>query len=214
MVAACAAVADTQSGITVTGSAEISVQPDIAFVTLGVSTQDVNAAAAAQSNAGKTSAVIAAVMKLGIAKADIETVGYSVSPIIDYQRNPPVTTGYSVTNQVRVRATDLTKTGAIIDTALAAGANNVQGVSFTLADDSQPRQKALAEAVRKAEAKARTIAETLHVALGKVVSASESSGFTPRPVEYSMAKSEAATTPIIPGEVQVSANVTLVFAIL
>lgn len=206
---------EAASGITVSGFSEIKAPPDLAFVTFGVVVESANAVSAAQENARKTNAVIDAIVKFGIPKTDIETIGYSVSPIISYKENtPPVTVGYRVENQVRVRVRDLTKIGPLIDTAIGAGANNVQGVNFTIADDAVPRQQALVQAIRNAEAKARVIAETLGVRLGKVTSVTESSGFTPRPMALGIARAEAAPTPIIPGEIEVTANVTLVYAIL
>lgn len=213
-VAPSAAAQSQPSGITVTGSAELKGAPDVAYVNLGVVTEDVEAAAAAQANAAKTNAVIDAIIKAGIPKADIETVNYSVSPIVNYQVDPAVTTGYRVSNQVRVRTRNLAGVGSLIDTAIVAGANGVQGVTFDIEDKSAIRRRAMVEAMREAQADARLIAETLGVKLGKVTSVSVSGPVIPRPYEMSMMKSEAAPTPIIPGQVEVSASVTVVFAIM
>lgn len=204
---------DNASGITVNGSAEIKAKPDLAYVTFGVTVESATAVDAAQENARKTSAVIDAIEKFGIPRADIETVGYSVSPVMDYKTSPPVKVGYSVSNQVQVKIKDLDKVGNLIDVAIAAGANNVQGVNFTIADDTAVKQQALVQAIKNAQAKARVIAEALGVNLGRVTAVSESSGFTPRPLVYGAAKMEDVTTPIIPGEVEVTANVTLIYAI-
>ncbi len=220
LLAACialptAALAQTQSsGITVTGSAEVKAKPDVAYVTFGVQTEAATAAAAAQENARLTNAVIDAIVRSGIARAEIETAQYSVSPIIDYQKSPPTTTGYRVSNQIRVRVKDLTKVGPLIDTAIAAGANNVQGVTFDILDPSAIRREALVQAMQQAQADARLIADTLNVKLGKVISVTESGPVIPRPVELGVMRAEAAPTPIIPGQVTVSASVTVVYSIL
>lgn len=205
---------DAASGITVNGSAEIKAKPDLAYITFGVKTESANAASAAQENARTSSALIDAIEKFGIPKADIETVGYSVTPVIDYNVSPPVTSGYSVSNQVQVKTKDLDKIGKLIDTAISAGANIGYGLNFTIADDAAIKMKALAQAIENAKAKASVIAETLRVHLGKVKTVSESGSFTPRPPVYNTAKVEAVSTPIIPGEIEVTANVTLVYPIL
>jgi len=202
------------SGITVTGNAEITARPDIATVTLGVVTEASEAEKAVQENARVANAVVDAVVKAGIAKRDIETSYYSVVPVMDYQKVPPVTTGYRVTNTVRVKVRDLTKVGSLIDTAISAGANNVQGVGFDIEDPSSVRKEALVQALKKAEADAKLIADTLGVKLGRVVSVSEAGPAIIKPTEYGIARAEATPTPIIPGQVHVTASVTVVYSIL
>jgi hypothetical protein len=183
-------------------------------VTLGVNTQSDDAAKAAKDNAGITNAVIAAVMKAGIAKSDIETTNYSVNPIMDYKKSPPVTVGYGVSNQIRLTIRDLARVGSIIDIGVKAGANNVQGVDFSIENDTELRGRALVKAIVQAQSKAQVMASAAGVKLGRLISMSEAGGYTPRPMLASYAKSEAAPTPIIPGELTVSASVTMVYAIL
>ncbi|MCE5324429.1 SIMPL domain-containing protein [bacterium] len=202
------------TGIVVTGSGEVKAQPDIAYVTLGVNTQSGDAAKAAKDNAGITNAVIAAVMKAGIAKDDIETADYSVNPIMDYKKSPPMTVGYNVSNRVRLTIRDMTQVGSIIDIGVKAGANNVQGIDFSIEDDTTLCRQALSNAVAQAKSKANSMAEAAGVKLGRLISMSEAGGYTPRPMLAGLAKSEAAPTPVIPGELTVTASVTMVYAIL
>lgn len=209
-----ASAQDQRTGVTVTGTAEAQARPDVANVSFGVVTEDRDATRAAQENARITTAVIDAVVGFGVARADIQTTQYSVSPIVDYQRTPPVTTGYRVTNLVRVKLRDLARIGALIDTAIAAGANNVQGVSFDIQDPTPVRREALVQAMRSAQADARLIADTLGIRLGRIVSVTESGPAIPRPFELGAVRAEAATTPIIPGQITVSATVTVVYSIL
>lgn len=204
-------------GITVTGYAEAQGKPDIAYITLGVQTEDRDAAKAAQDNATRNTAVIAAIEKTGVAKPDIQTVNYSVSPKIDYKANPPATVGYTVSNEVRVKVRDLTKVGAVIDAALSAGANYSQNLVFAIENDTPLRQEALAKAARNAEAKAKTIAEALGVKLGAPLNIVETGPQPPvMPLLRGMAATEAvpAPTPILPGENRVSAGVTVVYMII
>ncbi|MEN6357147.1 MAG: SIMPL domain-containing protein [Armatimonadota bacterium] len=215
LLPAIAAAADAETtGIMVTGSGEVKAQPDIAYVTLGVNTQSDDAAKAAKDNAGITNSVIAAVMKAGIAKSDIETTNYSVNPIMDYKKSPPVTVGYGVSNQIRLTIRNLARVGSIIDIGVKAGANNVQGVDFSIENDTTLRGQALVKAIAQAKSKAQAMADAAGVKLGRLVSMSEAGGYAPRPMLAGLTKSEAAPTPIIPGELTVSASVTMVYAIL
>jgi uncharacterized protein len=202
------------SGITVSGTSTVKAKPDIAFVTLGVATDDKDAGKAAQANARTSTAVIDAILSSGVQRSDVETVQYSVSPVMNYQTSPATVTGYRVSNVVRVRLKDLTKIGSVIDTAVDAGSNGVEGVRFDLADSTKVRHQALLEAMRKAQEDAALMAQTLQVKLGKVVSASETGPIVPSPLDMGAVRAGAAASPIIPGEIEVTASVTVVYSIL
>lgn len=205
--------ADTPTGITAVGVATVSGRPDIAYLTLGVSTEDRNASKAASDNAATTSAVIDAIVRAGVSRSDIETAQYTVTPLVDYRTQRPVTTGYQVSNIVRVKLKALGNVGGVIDAAMAAGANTVQSVRFEIDDNTKLRQQALVSAIAKARAEAELIASTLGVSLGKAISVSTSGPIIPRPMEFGAARAVAAETPILPGDVDVTASVTVVFAI-
>jgi len=208
---------DPARGITVSDSAEVKVQPDTAFITFGVVVRDRVAKVAAQENARRSSAVVAAIEKAGIPKSDVKTIDYSLNPQMNWDTNPPKITGYSASNTVSVRTKDMAKIGDLIDAAIAAGANNVQGVRFDVEDKRKLRQKALQLAVKKAEGKARAIAEAVGGKLGPAISASESiDEYAPYSRNYTvMARTAApvARTPISPGEASVSAQVKVVYSI-
>jgi uncharacterized protein YggE len=208
---------DVARGITVSDTAEVKVQPDTAFITFGVVVRDRVAKLAAQENARRSSAVVAAIAKAGIPKSDIKTVDYSLEPQMNWDTNPPKITGYSASNTVSVRTKDMGKIGDLIDAAIAAGANNVQGVRFDVEDKRKLRQKALVLAVKKAEGKAQAIAEALGGKLGPAISASESiDEYAPYSRNYAMAykmSAPEARTPISPGEASVSARVKVVYSI-
>ena len=215
LLTASAVFADVETaGISVMGSGEVKAQPDIAYVTLGINTQADDAVKAARDNAEITNAVIAAVMNAGIAKSDIETTGYSVSPVMDYKKSPPSTVGYGVSNRIRLTIRDLTRVGSFIDIGVRAGANNVQGVDFSIENDTALREQALVKAIAQARTKAQAMADAAGVKLGRLISMSEAGGYTPRPMLAGMVKSEAVQTPVIPGELTVSASVSMVYAIL
>ena len=205
------------TGIAVSETATINAKPDLAVVAFGVTTQDRDPNAAARANANATTSVIKTITEFGIPKKDIETIRYQVTPMMDYSKpGGPVITGYQVSNAVNVKERDLTKVGQLIDVGVKAGANNVQDVAFTIEEPSPIRSRALVEAIGKAKVKAQIIADNLGVKLGKVISASESVNFVPRPMEGPMfaRAAQAAPTPILPGDVEVSATINVTYAIL
>ena len=199
--------------VTVTGDSRISVEPDTAMVTISVVTQNPSAIEAQQINATRTAAVIAAVKSSAGPGAEIKTSGYSLTPQRVYKQNePPTITGYEARNSVLVTLGDLNRVGPIIDAASKAGANNIDGVGFTLRRDGAARGRALAESTRAAIAKATILAQTLGGRLGRIVSISEA-GTMPRPVVYSQqdsfARAASAETPIEPGTLEITSNVQL-----
>jgi uncharacterized protein len=212
-----AARPDSAGGITVADRAEVKVAPDTAFVTFSVITKDKVARSAASVNANKTTAVIAAVTRAGIAESDIKTVDYSLEPVTEYIKGREVPMGYRASNSLRVRTKDIPKLGEMIDSAIAAGANNVQGVSFDVEDKKKLRQQALTLAVKKAEDKARAIAEAMGAKLGPAISANESVDMyvpeTRNAVFRAASDGGGSPTPIAAGEATVSAQVKVVYSV-
>ncbi|MCD4840754.1 MAG: SIMPL domain-containing protein [Methanosarcinales archaeon] len=197
----------------------VTVSPDKAVVYLGVQTQSADATTAQQENAEKMDRIIAALKDAGIAEDDMETSGYSMYPMRSYEAEEPTITGYVVSNRLMVTVTDVDKVGDIIDTAVNAGANEVQSVSFTLSDDARQdaRSQALENAVEAARSDADTLAEILDVTLLGPVEVTTSGGsvVTPYPVPYA-AVDEAGyemrkSTSILPGDISVTAYVQMVY---
>ena len=210
---------EKEQGIIATGHGEVQGQPDIARVAVAVLTQAKDQGQAAAQNATLMTAVQDALTsKLKLAKKDIETFGYSVRPQYDYQARPPKLTGYEVVNTVRVSIRDLSKIGAVIDAAMAAGANSIQGISFEIENDEPLRKEALVKALTIAREKADVIARTLGIGLGPVVTVRESVSPSAVPYAYSMMRAEAMVaaapeTPVQPRELTISADVTVVFGV-
>jgi uncharacterized protein len=200
--------------VTVMGDARISAQPDTATVMISVVTQNPSAVEAQQLNATRTTAVIAAVKAAAGAGAEIKTSGYALIPQRVYKQNePPTITGYEARNSVNVTMNDLTRVGPVIDAAAKAGANNIDGVSFSLRQDREARGQALAESTRTAMAKANILAQTLGGRVTRIVSVNEG-GTTPRPVIYAQQESfaragVAADTAIEPGTLDIFSRVEL-----
>jgi uncharacterized protein YggE len=200
--------------VTVNSNARVSVQPDTAIISVAVVTQAKGAGEAQQQNAAKTAAVLDALKRAAGAGAEIKTSGYSLVPQRIYRQNqPPTLTGYEARNSVTVTLSDLSRVGAIIDAATQAGANNIDGISFTLRRDREAHNRALAEATRGAVAKAESLAQTLGGRVMRIV-AVEEAGAPPRPVVYARAETfateSAPDTPIEVGALDINAQVRLI----
>jgi uncharacterized protein len=194
--------------IDVSGTGIVSMAPDEATVYLGAQTQSANAITAQKDNAIKMDKVINALQDAGIAKADMKTSSYTMYPVRD-QKGENIT-GYIVSNQLKVTIKEINKTGDIIDKAVKAGANQVYSISFTLADETQ--QKAREQALKNAAKAARSDADILASELGVVITGplQVSTGGGTVTTPYSAATIEkSVTTPINPGDVTVSAYVSV-----
>ncbi len=164
----------------VTGESDSRVPPDTAVVVLSVVTQSRGALDAQQQNARKSEAVIAAAKAAAGENPEVRTSDYSLQPEQDWWGGKPRITGYTARNTVTVTTRNLDGVGALIDAATQAGANSVEGVSFTLREGNPARRETLAEATRQAMTKAEAIAQALGGRVVRVVESQEG-GFVPRP---------------------------------
>jgi hypothetical protein len=203
--------------IEVDGTGETRTSPDTADLDLAIDTQAKTAEEAAARNAALATKVIDALKaKLGD-KGKITTGGYTLDPQYDQRPNAkPTIIGYNAQNTVTVHTGALDLVGALIDTAIAAGANRVNSLNFSVKDDTKARTEAIAIATRDANAQADALASALNVKLGKVLKATTVSQERPIPIRMgrAMAMSAASVaTPVEPGEVTVPATVSLIFEI-
>ena len=199
--------------ITVTGEGRVDARPDMATITLGVTTQGDTAAAALSENSARLAAVLTQLKAAGVAERDLQTSGLSLGPRMDYYRDgqPPKVVGYEATNQVTVRVRDLAALGGILDAAVGDGANTFHGLSFGLADTTAALDAARVNAVAEAGRKAAMIAEAAGARLGPVLAIAESGGMTdPVPMYRRGAVAMAAeAVPVEGGEVSYTINVTM-----
>lgn len=218
LFAAPAALADTPRVLTVSGHGEASGSPDEAQLSAGVTTQAKTAADALAQNASRMNAVFAALKKLGVPEKKIQTSNFNVSPQYPaYNANntePQRIVGYEVSNQVNVTL-DVGKLGPALDTLVAAGANQINSVSFGIADPKPLLTDARSDAVADAMDRAKTYAKAAGVSLGSIVSISDSDVTIspPVPMVRAMAMAKADSTPVAAGEQTVSASVTVVWEI-
>jgi uncharacterized protein YggE len=217
-----ATAAETDAGerriIRVVGVASASATPDRAEIDLGVLTQGANADQAASANAKRVDGVLAAVRKVLDSAAELKTIGYSVTPLYGEAKpgRSSAISGYSAQNVIRVTTSDLSRVSSIIDAAMAAGANDIRGLQFSIANEQDVRARALRDAVNHAKAEAEVIAAALGVKVLRVRGA-EAAGEPPivRPmmIGAAMARGGPVATPVEPGTIEVHASVTVTFEI-
>jgi uncharacterized protein YggE len=192
------------------GEGSVAVRPDMAKVSVGVTTQAGTASEAASRNADQVAAVIAALRSVLGQTAEIRTITYSLGP--NYQYPPgggqPTLNGFTANNVVEATMADLGIIGRVIDTAIAAGANRVESLRLGLKDEEPVRIQALRLAGQKARLKAESIAQGVGVRVGPVVSVAEGYSVTPVPIDRAGGATTAAT-PVVPGTLDVHATVTL-----
>ena len=202
--------------IEVDGSGETRTSPDTADLDVAIETQAKTAEEAANRNAALAAKVIDALKsKLGN-RGKITTGGYSLNPEYDQRASEkPRIIGYNAQNTVTVNTGALDLVGPLIDSAIAAGANRVNSLNFSVKDDTRARTEAIAIATRDARAQAEALASALSVKLGKVLKATTLSQARPIPMRMgrAMAMSANVATPVEPGEVTVAATVSLTFEI-
>ena len=211
--------------LTVTGTGQLAVVPDTAFVTFGMETAGKSLAEAQRQNNMVMSKVMERLRELQIEKERIQTSSFRVSPQYkpppkrpaDVPSTPPEIIGYMVSNSVTVEVRNTEKVAAVIEESLAAGANHFQGLGWALRDEQQAKLSALKQAAARAREKATALSEVLKVKLVRLISASEG-GHVVRPVSQAprlmMAMDAGGSEPpIFSGEMKVEATVTVTYEI-
>lgn len=201
--------------IAVSGSGRASARPNQAEISLGAVTEATTATEALAKNAGSMNHVIGALRAMGIPEGNIETTRFSLYP--KYSSYGVTITGFEATHIIRVTTTNLGGVGQIIDKAIEAGANRVEGVYFTFTKDKIEELNILARqrAVEDAKVKAETIAKSLGMKIVGVASATEETYYYPYSgVAYAGAPVPAPPTPIIPPtEVEITIVVRVTYII-
>ncbi len=204
-----------QKTLQVTGVGTVYAQPDQAVIMLAVQTQAETATQASNDNALLMSKVMDALANLGVSKSSIETVSYSLTPLYEYkqdQTTPTKIIGYLVRNAIQVTLTDFSLVGKAIDVSINAGANEVQGVMFTLSNTAlgSIEKQALQSAIQDADGKAKAVAASLGVTLLGPISVTP--GYIYQP-SFEKASISGNQTPIQPGALQVTVNVQITYEI-
>jgi uncharacterized protein len=203
------ATSSSGSTITVTGNATVDATPDQASFDFGVTTNGSTAADALSRNSAQAQSIIEALKKAGVASSHIQTTQVSLWP--QTRDNGRVITGYQASNSVQVTAA-LGKSGALVDAAVGAGANNVDGPSLDTAQKASLYDRALKQAVVQAKGKAQAIAAAAGLTLGSQLKVREGGGSAPIVYgEQALAPARAAV-PIQAGTQKIQASVTVTYS--
>lgn len=203
--------------IEVIGEGTASAPADRAIIVLGVVTEGPELQAVQAENARTASAVIEALLNAGITRDKLQTQDYRIDTMYDFVDGRQVFRGYQVTNMLQVTVDRVDQAGAIVDTAVASGANTVNGIRLTTARPEVYEHQALSNAVRDAAQRAITVAQTLGVAIARVPLEVQQLPKQAGPVpmfKTAAFAAESAVTPIEAGTLTFSASVRATYAIL
>jgi uncharacterized protein YggE len=210
-----------QEGIWVNGEGKVTAIPDVATLSLGIEAQDTTVAAAQAQAAEAMDKVMNVLKDNGVAEKDIKTQYFNIQRVTrwDNDKQEEIVIGYRVTNTVTADIREITKAGTIIDAVVAAGGDltRINSIGFSVDDPSSYQEQARELAVADAANKAKKLADAAGVKLGKPTYISETS-YVPGPIYRDVAAVAegalpAITTPISPGETEITANVQITYAI-
>lgn len=200
-----------------TGEGKALAKPDIASVSVGIQAQAQTVQSVQEQINSVINKVSAGLKQAGVDSKDIQTSNYSIYPNYDYTSSQQRITGYNASATLLVKVRNLDNVNNVIDTATANGANQVSGISFDIEDkiklENEARQKAVAEAKKKAEQAAKIAG----FKLGRIINYSENQQGVERPLPVMMQAADKAVsgtpTQVEPGSSEITINVTLSYEI-
>jgi uncharacterized protein YggE len=206
--------------ISVEGDSTIKMEPDVAYLSLAISTENEDSAVAVEENNTDTNAVLDAIFALGVAEEDVQTHSYSLYPSYDWVDGEYEETGYEAYQGLTITVYNFDLLGDLISGASEAGANQFNGVSFELENYEEELEAAREEAIEEARAKADTIADASGAKLGKLMSYYEytddydyygKGGMVYAEAAYDMEEARETVANIQPGQEEVTLTVSLSF---
>jgi hypothetical protein len=224
LVSACAPTQEAATNpriLSVNGNASVTAAPDIAYVSVGVHSENENAAQAVADNNVQAQAIVDALKGMGLEEKDIRTLGFNIYPQDQYSPEGQKTgTRFIVENTVYVTLRDISKIGDILGAAVDAGANTVYGIQFDIADKTALIVEARKQAITNAQTQAQELAEAAGVTLGEVQSLNYYNSI-PTPImdnKYAGgvgggAAELAAAVPVSPGQLTITADVSISYVI-
>ena len=209
------ALAQGAPTITVTGEGSVTSAPDLATISLGVTTQADTAAAAMAANSAALTAVLDRLKAAGVAPRDMQTSNLTLNPNwVSYDSgNSTKIEGYTASNMLTVQVRALETLGAVLDSSITDGANTLNGVTFGIAKPRPFLDEARKNAVTDAVARATLLVEAAGAKVGPIVSMTESSGFVNPAPMFRVEADMAQSVPTAGGELGLTASVTMVFEI-
>jgi uncharacterized protein len=206
--------------ISLSGHGEVRATPDLATVSMGVMSSAETARAALDANTKAMTDLMAVLAAAKIENKDISTSNFAVSPRLDYGQNngqPPKVIGYDVTNTVSVTLHKLEMIGDLLDKAVSSGSNQINGISFSVANPQAAMDEARKQAVKDAKRKADLYVAATSTALGNIISLNEGAAYQPPQPMMMQAKMAAsdggAAVPISQGEQVIAVDVSIAWEI-
>jgi uncharacterized protein len=221
LASACAPIANQDvRTLSVSGNGQAFLAPDIAYIYIGVHTEQPTAAEAVAENNSQTQALISAIQDFGIDPKDIRTSNFSIWPMDRYDPATGSPTGektYAADNTVYVTVRDLETLGDLLDTAVQAGANTVNSVQFDVENKDDALKEARVDAMNNAKAQAQELADAAGLSLGEIQSISfvdnQYPVFDGKGGGGGFASEAAAAVPIQPGQLSFTVTVNVTYAL-
>jgi uncharacterized protein YggE len=199
--------------ISVSGQANVASVPDLFEFSVyveeqGERVQDLNGLVAA-----KTQAIIDNVVKFGVAKQDIQSMRVQLNPWYEHKQNETRQMGFRLSREINFTLRNIEKYDQVIDAVLSTGVTRIEGFTYRVEDPQPGYLQALELALTDAKLRAKRMAETLGVKLGKVLTIQENSSYSPAPMaQESLMRSQSSNS--LPGQIQTSARVNVVFLLV
>ena len=220
VLSACGSAAAQPRTLAVSGNGTVYLAPDIAYIYVGVHNQDAVIATAVNNNNTQTQALVDALKAAGVAEEDIQTSNFSVYNTTSYDQITGQSNGtvYAVDNTVYVTVRDLSMIGKLLNTAVGAGANNINSITFDVADKSAALTEARQKAMANASSLASELAATAGVNLGPIQNVSYSDN-SPTLYAYGngggggASAAPNASVPIQPGLTEITVTVSVSYSL-
>ena len=205
-------------GVTTTGTAEISVVPDLVLLQVGVENQSPRARTAKAAADATSRKILAALKDLGIDSKDIQTAYLSLQPQFDYRKGMQISY-FSAEQSLTVKLRDISKIDDVLDALIKAGGNRVDGIEYQSSELRKYRDQARDEAVKAAHEKAEALAKAVGQQIGKAISIEEErpqlySPYSNVAFEAGMSRAKARGPSTSPGQMKVNASVTVTFDLI
>ncbi len=197
--------------IKVSGVGAVKAVPDTAIINLGIVTENANLETARRENAMKTATLINTLNGMGIEKKQITTSAFTIDPIYDYIEGRQVFKGYRVSNLLAVTVKDIARAGEVIDKATFSGANRIDNISFTLSDRTAYHDQALNLALENALHKGSEISKALNLKIDEVPYKITEKNISAPVYEIASVKLPVPSTPVLPGQIEITSIVLVVF---
>lgn len=196
----------------VEGKGSIIVQPDMAVVILGVTTENKQLQPAQEENAQRITNILNTLKRLGVDSRDVETQSYIIEPQYDYTEGKQIFRGYRVVHTLKVTIRNVERVGAVIDAAVESGANLVNNISFAVEEPSRYYQQALRSAIDDAQSKALIIGDKLKINVSLIPAQMMEVNYRQEgPMVLALSTVGEATTPIKAGQIEVTAQIEAIF---